>query len=33
MVQGEAAMYLMGGFIRDSYPDDQENDLDFSASR
>ncbi len=29
MVQGEAAMYLMGGFIRDSYPDDQENDLDF----
>lgn len=29
MVQGKAAMYLMGQFIVDSYPDDQENDLDF----
>lgn len=29
MVQGTAAMYLMGGFIRDSYPDEMENDLDF----
>lgn len=29
MVQGEAAMYLMGGFILDSYPDDMEDDLDF----
>ena len=29
MVQGNAAMYLMGGFITDSYPDDMENDLDF----
>jgi multiple sugar transport system substrate-binding protein/raffinose/stachyose/melibiose transport system substrate-binding protein len=29
MVQGEAAMYLMGGFITDSYPDEMEEDLDF----
>jgi ABC-type glycerol-3-phosphate transport system substrate-binding protein len=29
MIQGEAAMYLMGGFILDSYPDELEEDLDF----
>jgi len=29
MVQEEAAMYLMGGFIVDSYPDELEEDLDF----
>jgi multiple sugar transport system substrate-binding protein/raffinose/stachyose/melibiose transport system substrate-binding protein len=29
MVQGKAAMYLMGGFILDSYPDEAEGDLDF----
>jgi ABC-type glycerol-3-phosphate transport system substrate-binding protein len=29
MVQGDAAMYLMGQFITDSYPDDMEDDLDF----
>ncbi|MFM8322890.1 MAG: extracellular solute-binding protein [Chloroflexota bacterium] len=29
MVQGKAAMYLMGGFIVDSYPDEAEADLDF----
>jgi multiple sugar transport system substrate-binding protein/raffinose/stachyose/melibiose transport system substrate-binding protein len=29
MVQGDAAMYLMGGFIVDSYPDEAEDDLDF----
>lgn len=29
MVQGDAAMYLMGAFIVDSYPDEAENDLDF----
>ncbi|MBI5957424.1 MAG: carbohydrate ABC transporter substrate-binding protein [Chloroflexi bacterium] len=29
MVQEEAAMYLMGGFITDSYPDELESDLDF----
>ncbi len=29
MIQGEAAMYLMGGFITDSYPDELEEDLDF----
>jgi ABC-type glycerol-3-phosphate transport system substrate-binding protein len=29
MVQGDAAMYLIGDFVRDSYPDDQEDDLDF----
>ena len=29
MVQGDAAMYLMGQFILDSYPDEMEDDLDF----
>lgn len=29
MVQGQAAMYLMGQFIVDSYPDEAEADLDF----
>jgi multiple sugar transport system substrate-binding protein/raffinose/stachyose/melibiose transport system substrate-binding protein len=29
MVNGEAAMYLMGQFVTDSYPDDGEADLDF----
>ena len=29
MVQGDAAMYLMGRFILDSYPDEAEDDLDF----
>lgn len=29
MVQERAAMYLMGGFIVDSYPDEMEEDLDF----
>lgn len=29
MVQGDAAMYLMGRFILDSYPDESEDDLDF----
>jgi multiple sugar transport system substrate-binding protein/raffinose/stachyose/melibiose transport system substrate-binding protein len=29
MVQERAAMYLMGQFITDSYPDELENDLDF----
>ncbi|MFN8528500.1 MAG: ABC transporter substrate-binding protein [Anaerolineae bacterium] len=29
MNRGEAAMYLMGDFIRDSVPDEQESDLDF----
>lgn len=29
MVQGDAAMYLIGDFVRDSYPDDMEDDLDF----
>jgi ABC-type glycerol-3-phosphate transport system substrate-binding protein len=29
MVQDEAAMYLMGGFITDSFPDEMESDLDF----
>ena len=29
MIDGEAAMYLMGDFIRDSFPDDLEDDLDF----
>jgi ABC-type glycerol-3-phosphate transport system substrate-binding protein len=29
MVQGDAAMYLMGQFITDSYPDEMEDDLDF----
>jgi len=29
MIKGEAAMYLMGDFIRDSLPDDVEADIDF----
>jgi multiple sugar transport system substrate-binding protein/raffinose/stachyose/melibiose transport system substrate-binding protein len=29
MTEGKAAMYLMGQFIVDSYPDELENDLDF----
>jgi multiple sugar transport system substrate-binding protein/raffinose/stachyose/melibiose transport system substrate-binding protein len=29
MTDGSAAMYLMGDFIRDSYPEDQVDDLDF----
>ncbi len=29
MANGEAAMYLMGDFIRDSYPKDKVDDLDF----
>jgi multiple sugar transport system substrate-binding protein/raffinose/stachyose/melibiose transport system substrate-binding protein len=29
MAQGEAAMYLMGSFIREAYPDELEDDLDF----
>jgi len=29
MSEGKAAMYLMGGFIRDSYPSEQVDDLDF----
>ncbi len=29
MIQGDAAMYLMGQFITDSYPDELEDDLDF----
>jgi multiple sugar transport system substrate-binding protein/raffinose/stachyose/melibiose transport system substrate-binding protein len=29
MVQERAAMYLMGAFITDSYPDEMEEDLDF----
>ncbi len=29
MTEGTAAMYLMGQFITDSYPDELENDLDF----
>jgi ABC-type glycerol-3-phosphate transport system substrate-binding protein len=29
MVQGRAAMYLMGAFITDTYPDEAEEDLDF----
>ncbi len=29
MVQGKAAMYLMGQFVVDSYPDEAEADLDF----
>jgi multiple sugar transport system substrate-binding protein/raffinose/stachyose/melibiose transport system substrate-binding protein len=28
-VQGDAGLYLMGRFIVDSYPDEQEGDLDF----
>ncbi len=29
MIDGDAAMYLMGDFIRDSFPDELEDDLDF----
>ena len=29
MLDGEAAMYLMGDFLRDSYPDEDEANLDF----
>ncbi|MFP4344651.1 MAG: ABC transporter substrate-binding protein [Anaerolineales bacterium] len=29
MINGEAGMYLMGDFIRDSYPDELEDDLGF----
>ena len=29
MVNGDAAMYLMGDFLRDSYPDEEEANLDF----
>jgi multiple sugar transport system substrate-binding protein/raffinose/stachyose/melibiose transport system substrate-binding protein len=29
MLEGEAAMYLMGDFLRDSYPDEEEDKLDF----
>ena len=29
MIQGQAAMYLMGDFVRESYPDELEDDLDF----
>jgi len=29
MLNEEAAMYLMGDFLRDSYPDDMEDDFDF----
>jgi len=29
MIEGKAAMYLMGDFIRDSYPDELEGNLDF----
>ncbi|MGD2205336.1 MAG: ABC transporter substrate-binding protein [Anaerolineae bacterium] len=29
MLEGEAAMYLMGDFLRDSYPDEDEDKLDF----
>jgi len=29
MTDGKAAMYLMGQFLKDSYPDEMENDLDF----
>jgi ABC-type glycerol-3-phosphate transport system substrate-binding protein len=29
MTDGKAAMYLMGQFIKDEYPDEMENDLDF----
>ena len=29
MVDGSAAMYLMGDFLRDSYPDEEEVNLDF----
>jgi ABC-type glycerol-3-phosphate transport system substrate-binding protein len=29
MVNGEAAMYLMGDFLRDNYPDEEEDKIDF----
>ncbi len=29
MIQGDAAMYLIGDFVRDSFPDELEDDLDF----
>jgi len=29
MLNGEAAMYLMGDFLRDSYPDEEEDKIDF----
>ena len=29
MIQGDAAMYLIGGFVTDSFPDELEDDLDF----
>ncbi len=29
LAQGDAAMYLMGQFIQDSFPDDLQDDLDF----
>jgi multiple sugar transport system substrate-binding protein/raffinose/stachyose/melibiose transport system substrate-binding protein len=29
LINGEAAMYLMGDFLRDSYPDEEEANLDF----
>jgi multiple sugar transport system substrate-binding protein/raffinose/stachyose/melibiose transport system substrate-binding protein len=29
MLEGDAAMYLMGDFLRDSYPDEDEDKLDF----
>jgi multiple sugar transport system substrate-binding protein/raffinose/stachyose/melibiose transport system substrate-binding protein len=29
MLEGNAAMYLMGDFLRDSYPDEDEDKLDF----
>lgn len=29
MINGDAAMYLMGDFLRDSYPDEEEGNLDF----
>jgi multiple sugar transport system substrate-binding protein/raffinose/stachyose/melibiose transport system substrate-binding protein len=29
LINGDAAMYLMGDFLRDSYPDEEEGNLDF----
>jgi ABC-type glycerol-3-phosphate transport system substrate-binding protein len=29
MLDGEAAMYLMGDFLRDNYPDEEEDKIDF----
>ena len=29
LIDGDAAMYLMGDFLRDSYPDEEEANLDF----